>query len=1029
MLALLAIPVAQPQAQGGVDILLAQARSLEARGRMDLAADNWRKVLLVNPNQTEALAGLARDAKESGQNAEERAYLDRLRKINPHDPEVMGDQALRRCMELAASSDSTAALNLRLQIAGVFAEQGNPEQAVNIYKQATLLHPENPNAWEGLVGAYTNEGDFPEAISAVRSMPQNSYVAAMKNTGFLNSVAVLYSSQGKCVEAESLLNRALVVDRSDGRPPSQNTELQLADVWMRERNYGNAQQAYQEVVASDANSAEAWRGLMVVLHKQRNDRALVAEIPRIPPAIRTQLEAEVSFLDLEASAESAAGRPQDAVPLLEEARSRYTAQRRNPPVALDIELAWSMLAVSPDEPGLSELLQNTKARADLTFKQQKAIEEIWSVWSVRRADLVFAAKPDLAFTILTVAGREYPGNRNIHAALAALYLKRHDKEKALEVFQTWGMRGAQAGDYRMAAGAAFSAHKITLADEFLRRGLRDFPNDPELIHMNARQDILRGDYQQGERELESALAVMHEQNASEFEPRIALSQNSQENDDDLSAGADNAPSTRDAAGQVSGSTFGQTPSSSPSAPPCQPETARGNTAMFRFRPISLRFTLFHGRRIFAAQQAGVRSATPPPPQSEPSQTQPPAQPPAQPEPEPAQSRTNEQQQSKEQQIQDEIDAVNNRNTPLIGVGSEDSGRVGDPGIDRLIVSDNLLDSAATASNLVRFAVEAHGVYASSGTPNGTSNQLYGTVPAGALFGKQYQIGYAGTAQLSTNTFGLAVGATPQGFPIHNITAGIRFKPLNGWFTFMGVRDSVKDSLLSYAGARDPGTGIRWGGVIANTGTIKLNSAPSNNLSYKTIGEYASASYSFLKGTKVPDNWSASGSAGLYWNIVQGLTVGVNGSAMHYNKNLNFYSFGQGGYFSPQQYYLGSIPISWYARHPRFEYQIKFSGGVQYLHQDASPFYPVLPGTVVLTQGTYAANTSTDPNYDADVRLGYRASRHVYFDIFATANNSSNYYEQSAGFSLKFMIDPIPTSTDLKVDSIPDWTGKQPFSIR
>src|ERR1700691_1365659 len=76
------------RAQGGVDILLAKARSLEARGRLDLAVENWRKVLLVNPNQTEALAGLARSAKQNGQADEEHSYLDRLRKINHRDPEI-----------------------------------------------------------------------------------------------------------------------------------------------------------------------------------------------------------------------------------------------------------------------------------------------------------------------------------------------------------------------------------------------------------------------------------------------------------------------------------------------------------------------------------------------------------------------------------------------------------------------------------------------------------------------------------------------------------------------------------------------------------------------------------------------------------------------------------------------------------------------------------------------------------------------------------------------------------------------------
>ena len=77
--------VAQSQ---GVDILLSKARSLEARGRMDLAAQNWKQVLLVSPNQTEAIAGLARYAKQNGQAEEERNYVDRLKKINPKDPEI-----------------------------------------------------------------------------------------------------------------------------------------------------------------------------------------------------------------------------------------------------------------------------------------------------------------------------------------------------------------------------------------------------------------------------------------------------------------------------------------------------------------------------------------------------------------------------------------------------------------------------------------------------------------------------------------------------------------------------------------------------------------------------------------------------------------------------------------------------------------------------------------------------------------------------------------------------------------------------
>ena len=42
--------------------LLGKANALEAGGRMDLARQTWQQVLLADPNNTEALAGMARAA-------------------------------------------------------------------------------------------------------------------------------------------------------------------------------------------------------------------------------------------------------------------------------------------------------------------------------------------------------------------------------------------------------------------------------------------------------------------------------------------------------------------------------------------------------------------------------------------------------------------------------------------------------------------------------------------------------------------------------------------------------------------------------------------------------------------------------------------------------------------------------------------------------------------------------------------------------------------------------------------------------
>jgi len=331
-----------------------------------------------------------------------------------------------------------------------------------------------------------------------------------------------------------------------------------------------------------------------------------------------------------------------------------------------------------------------------------------------------------------------------------------------------------------------------------------------------------------------------------------------------------------------------------------------------------------------------------------------------------------------------------------------------------------VSDSVTFRNRVRLTLEGHAVYLMSGTPDGGSTLQLGTLPQGASFGDQKAFGFAGEAQLSTNTFGLAFGTSSQGFLTHNLTGGLRFRPLNGPFTFLFVRDSVKDSLLSYAGVRDPVTGQAWGGVVSNAGSLQFSH------DVRGTGGYASLTYGFIQGLNVPDNWKVAGSAGVYWRVAKGLSVGLSASGMHYDKNLSFFSLGQGGYFSPQQYLVGSIPVSWFARHRRFEYEIHAGLGAQYLKTDSSPVFPT---QARLVPAFYAGQVSTGPNYDFLVRVGYRIAPRWYLDAFATGNNAQNFATQTVGFTLKFLLRPLPTNTDLHVDSIPDWRGKQPFGIQ
>jgi tetratricopeptide (TPR) repeat protein len=138
LLALLVAATAPSQTAGGVDILLAKASSLELRGRIDLAVQNWRKVLLVDPNQTEALTGLARSARQNGQFEEERSFLDRLRRIDPRDPQI---EAVEKVHVFTPEE------GIRLDEAGRLAMEHKPDEAMKIYREVLGDQQPPPGRW------------------------------------------------------------------------------------------------------------------------------------------------------------------------------------------------------------------------------------------------------------------------------------------------------------------------------------------------------------------------------------------------------------------------------------------------------------------------------------------------------------------------------------------------------------------------------------------------------------------------------------------------------------------------------------------------------------------------------------------------------------------------------------------------------------------------------------------------------------------------------------------------------------------
>ena len=260
-----------------------------------------------------------------------------------------------------------------------------------------------------------------------------------------------------------------------------------------------------------------------------------------------------------------------------------------------------------------------------------------------------------------------------------------------------------------------------------------------------------------------------------------------------------------------------------------------------------------------------------------------------------------------------------------------------------------------------------------------------------------------------------VGTTPLQFRESNVVGGVKVQvPVteNTNLTIDASRRAVTDSLLSYAGATDERTGKTWGGVTANGVRAEYGWDDGTN------GAYVYGSYHVLRGHDVESNTHSEGGAGLYTRVLkdenQEVTVGVNAMYMHYDKNLGYYTLGQGGYFSPQQFIQASIPVRWDLHTGRMSYEVQGSLGVQHFREDDSPFYPTnaaLQAQAVASAangltGVYAGQSKTGLGYSFHASAEYQATPQVFFGAYLGFDNARDYTQYLGGMYVRYSMEKL-----------------------
>ncbi|AVF34561.1 cellulose biosynthesis protein BcsC [Rahnella sikkimica] len=252
-----------------------------------------------------------------------------------------------------------------------------------------------------------------------------------------------------------------------------------------------------------------------------------------------------------------------------------------------------------------------------------------------------------------------------------------------------------------------------------------------------------------------------------------------------------------------------------------------------------------------------------------------------------------------------------------------------------------------------------------------------------------------------------LGTTPLGFPVVDWVGGLAYSGDwgdIGWTTTVSRRP-VSSSLLSFAGAKDPGTGTTWGGVRATGASL--------GLSYDqglANGVWADVSAHQLTGENVEDNTRERLMGGYYYKVInednRRATVGLSSMLWHYQKDLSGYTLGQGGYYSPQQYFSLSVPVNYRQRTENWSWQL--GGSVSWSRSSTSdekryPIQSLIPDSLPDKGAIETGSSGSGFGYTVQALVERRVSSHwtvgAGIDIQQAKDYTPSHYLLYARYSL------------------------------
>ncbi|WP_095153479.1 cellulose biosynthesis protein BcsC [Pseudomonas sp. Irchel 3E13] len=990
-------------------------------------ASRWQSALVAN--RYWVWLDEAAEAREAGNPQKARELLQRAIAANPR--EVQG----------------------HLSLADLQASQGQFDSAETTYRHALSLDAAQPDALGGLVSVLAQNGKLSEAQRLIDNLSD----AQRQRLGDLRKLrAAIAVGQAKDAERHGDLEgaRKSLEDAVRNDPQNPWTRSDLANIYLKTDAPNKARQIMDELVQANPNKPEAlYAGALFASRQEQWSKARQL-LDRIPVGQRTapmaSLAEEIDLRLLASQAQSLAkqGKRSQALGLLQRAESGlhaspelyaalasayidigYTdravsllrnaiAQSSKPTPGLRIAYGGALLKAGKDV-DVSDILREVRG-VPLKPAEQRSYDDLLFQYTVRQADLL-REKGDLvaAYDTLAPALAQRPDDAQAVSSLARMYLDNRNPQKAVDLYRPLLAAQPDNADVQMGAALAFQQNGQTAqAEKAIERGLQLAPENPQVLSTAAAWYRSRGKLAKAQELYAQALALQG--------PKDELIDNP----------------------------FGQAIAANPFVgQPGQRKASRLEDMAFNEIPEPAQVQARARKAASVAAAPEDREPFDEPVLVASREVEPGQRRRALPVDEPERAVVNPDPRAA---IETELDSIREARSPQIKQGFTVRTNNGESGLSKITDIENPLEISFPVGD-DRMAVRVTPVSLNAGglDENDSGYSRFGGFTAAQVesilalptlddqltaldsFGdsvgsqKDTGVGLAVAYEMPSLGIKTDIGTSPMGFRETNVVGGISLdraftENSNFRYNLNLSRRSVTDSLVSFAGARDARTGVEWGGVTANG--LRAQASYDN----QRFGAYTYTGWHKLTGNNVENNERVELGSGIYWYLLNNqdwrLTGGLSLSGSTYDNNQSFFTYGHGGYFSPQTFFSIGLPVSWAQRGPNWSYQIQSSVGLQHIEQESAPYFRKGGGQAYLEAAADIADalgTTINTRYESQNKTGigyslgasgeYRLGDGFFFGGTFGVDNARDYRQFTGGLYLRYLFEdgggamPLPVN--------------------